>query len=462
MQDHYDFLIIGAGMSGLAAAIRLAMFDKKVCLVEKHTIAGGLNSFYRRKGRNFDVGLHAMTNFSQKGNRTSPLGKMLKQLRIPYDELKLNQQQSSLIDFPHHQLAFNNDFELLKSEIAQKFPDEIDNFNRLDQHINQFNEVGINNRFTLSKEIIRSFIKNETLIEMILAPLLIYGSAWENDMEFSQFAIMYKSIYQQGFMRPNGGVRPLIKLLLNKYKKLGGDIFFKSEVASFATLNNEIKSIKFKCGKTITAKKIISSIGIVETENLLPQKNILKHSPLVKGNLSFSECIFYLDKKPADMGIKHTIIFENKNEKYHYQKPHEPIDTNSSVICLPNNFADDEFDEGIVRLTNLANFDQWNTMDQQKYAATKEVIIQCSMQKMQQLFKHAPFKILAQDCFTPMTIQRYTGHLGGCVYGHQSKSKTGQTSYSNLFICGTDQGFLGIVGSILSGVSIANLWGLSA
>jgi phytoene dehydrogenase-like protein len=55
----YDTLIIGAGMSGLAAGIRLAYFDQKVCICERHNTIGGLNSFYRLRGRDFDVGLHA-------------------------------------------------------------------------------------------------------------------------------------------------------------------------------------------------------------------------------------------------------------------------------------------------------------------------------------------------------------------------------------------------------------------
>jgi hypothetical protein len=36
------------------------------------------------------------------------------------------------------------------------------------------------------------------------------------------------------------------------------------------------------------------------------------------------------------------------------------------------------------------------------------------------------------------------------------KIKDGNIGYDNLFIAGTDQGFLGIVGSMLSGVSIVN------
>ena len=47
----YDTIIIGAGMSGLAAGIRLAHFDQRVCILERHSAIGGLNSFYRPRGR---------------------------------------------------------------------------------------------------------------------------------------------------------------------------------------------------------------------------------------------------------------------------------------------------------------------------------------------------------------------------------------------------------------------------
>jgi len=78
----YDTIIIGAGMSGLAAGIRLAYFEKRVCILERHTTIGGLNSFYRLGGRNFDVGLHAVTNFTPKGTRKGPLARLLRQLRF--------------------------------------------------------------------------------------------------------------------------------------------------------------------------------------------------------------------------------------------------------------------------------------------------------------------------------------------------------------------------------------------
>src|SRR5690606_30470571 len=186
----YDAIVIGAGMSGLAAGIRLAMFDKKVLILEKHTIPGGLNSYYQRRNfdkggiRHFDVGLHALTNFIKKGEKGKPFSKLLKQLRLSYDDFKLCPQTYSKIAFPEVTLKFSNEFELLESEVHKNFPKEIDNFNKLVERVKNFNELDLSLGYESSRAVLKSILKDELLLEMILAPLLIYGSAWEDDMDF--------------------------------------------------------------------------------------------------------------------------------------------------------------------------------------------------------------------------------------------------------------------------------------
>jgi hypothetical protein len=46
--------------------------------------------------------------------------------------------------------------------------------------------------------------------------------------------------------------------------------------------------------------------------------------------------------------------------------------------------------------------------------------------------------------------------MQGAVYGSPVKVKDGRTHFANLYIAGTDQGYLGIVGSLLSGVTMVN------
>ena len=120
----YDTIIIGAGMSGLAAGIRLAHYDQKVCILERHYTIGGLNSFYRLNGRDYDVGLHAVTNFTEKGTKHGPLARILRQLRFKWEDFALAPQRGSRIAFPGVDLNFTNDLDLLRSEVAAAFPGE--------------------------------------------------------------------------------------------------------------------------------------------------------------------------------------------------------------------------------------------------------------------------------------------------------------------------------------------------
>ncbi len=456
--EKYDVIIIGAGMSGMAAAIRLAMFDKKVLLLEKHVITGGLNSYYKRAKRDFDVGLHALTNYMEKGEKRKPLSKLLKQLRVPYDDLKLSPQRHSKILFPEKSLTFTNDLNDFAQEIADNFPDQVDGFNKLVSHITDFSETALDNEHILAKDVVRKYITNEELLEMIFCPLLIYGSAWENDMDFSQFVIMFKSIYIEGFSRPEGGVRTIIDILLKKLEALGQEIRFRSEVQSIETANGKVAGVRLKNGDFLQADKVISSMGYPETLSVV-SGIAPKQKPAV-GKMTFCESILVLDKKPKDLGLDSTIIFYNDRPKYLYREPKELYDPKSAVICFPNNFTHDDFDEGWVRITNMANFDLWNKLERPEYKEKKEEVFKDACSLTKKLIPSWDEEVVFKDIFSPTTIKKYTGHFGGTVYGSTDKSRDGSTEVPGLYLCGTDQGFLGIVGSMLSGISMANLYGL--
>ncbi len=450
-ENHYDCIIIGAGMSGLAAGIRLSMFQKKVLIIEKHSIAGGLNSYYQRQNRKFDVGLHALTNFVTKDDRGKPFNKLMKQLRIPYADFKLSPQNYSLIKFPNQELKFTNDITYLTDEISKLFPSEIDGFLKLLQYINDFNEVNLENKTIMAKDVVRNFIKEKSLLEMIFCPLLIYGSAWENDMDFSQFVVMFKSIYLEGFSRPTGGVRTIIDLLKSKYL---GEIRYKTEVTKIITKNKKIIGVEINNSEILYADKILSSMGLPETF-----AKVDGESDYPTGNLSFTESILITDKKPKDLGVDATIIFTNERPEYLYQRPTTLIDNKSAVVCFPNNFQNDDYTEGVLRVTNIANFDLWMTLSREtnEYKDQKEHVYQSAKNILQKCGIKSDYEILYKDIFTPTTVKKYTNHFQGAVYGSTVKSRNGTTPIDGLFICGTDQGFLGIVGSMLSGISMANL-----
>jgi phytoene dehydrogenase-like protein len=453
----YDVLIIGAGMSGLAAGIRLAYYGKKVCILEKHHRVGGLNSFYSRDGHKFDVGLHAMTNYVPKGTKSTPLPKLLRQLKLKTEDFALCQQRMSVIEFPGKTLRFNNDLNFFIQEVGENFPAQADNFQKLLKNISEYNALALDAKPISARQVVSSIISDPLLIDMIFCPLMFYGNARENDMEFGQFVIMFNSIFCEGFARPQAGVRHILDILVKQYEEHGGELRLKCGVRSIEVANGRVESILLDNGEVLRADDVISSAGYVETMRLLSDYDPagFKHDV---GHLSFIEFIMVLNKEPAEMGYNTTITFYNNSDEFNYRKPDKLVDVSSGVICCPNNFQFERpLSEAMIRVTNMANFDLWNKLDKEEYKAQKTAWLETTLTEVVKLVPDFRRSIVYSDIFTPKTIYKYTGHLNGAVYGTPNKIKTGRTHVENLFICGTDQGFLGIVGAMLSGISMANL-----
>ena len=186
------------------------------------------------------------------------------------------------------------------------------------------------------------------------------------------------------------------------------------------------------------------------------------------GKLTFTETITLFKEQPKDLGWKDTIIFFNQGEDFKYEAPStELVDPRSGVICLPNNYAypnDENLEYGILRITALAHNQQWFSLAEPAYQKAKQDWY-TTLQKtalgilpdLKETQSEFAARTIAKDMFTPETVHKFTGHINGAIYGCPDKVKDGRTHLDNLFIAGTDQGFLGIIGAMLSGISMTNL-----
>lgn len=452
---HYDTIIIGAGMSGLSAGVRLAYYEKRVCILERHTTIGGLNSFYRLRKRNYDVGLHAVTNYAEPGSRKGPLSKLLRQLRLTWDDFDLCPQIRSSIVFPGCTLHFTNHFDFLLEQIADAFPQQIDGFRRLLRRIDEHNPLDLDREELSARQVVQEYVQDPLLVDMLFCPLMFYGSATARDMDFSQFVIMFRSIFHEGFGRPFDGIRLILKKLVRHFKSLGGQLRLRTGVSEIRQQGGRATSVLLDDGSELEADNILSSAGAAETMRLVDP-----HAPLarpVPGDISFVESISVMDREPAELGHHDTIVFYNDADAFHYERPQEPVDLRSGIICSPNNFDYSRpLEDGRIRITALADPDYWLNLPDDEYPRRKQ---EWNDRIVESALRHIPdFRgnVIDTDVFTPRTIRRFTGHVNGCVYGAPTKFVNGLTPLSNLYLCGTDQGFLGIVGAMLSGITIAN------
>ncbi len=463
----YPLLIIGGGLSGLAAAIRFARFGQKVLILEKHSKIGGLNSYYYRKGKLFETGLHAVSNFAPPEDKHAPLNRLLRQLKIPRRNFVLHEQYSSEILFPDRaSLCFSNDFTLLQEQLATRFPDSAKPFAEMVSKLDQYDPFIPRPKIS-ARQFVSSFLQDKLLVEMLFCPLMFYGASQEDDMDLSQFVILFRAIFQEGFFRPEGTIKDLLDLLLDHYRSFGGEIELTAGVTEILTENSKVSGVRTASGEVILCESLISTAGVPETKKLFPSPDTaatFSQSDVnqISGRLSFIESIYLLDKSACgNLPKDRTIIFFNLSEKFSYHRPAEAVDLGSGVICFPGNFQGNKEDDTIqLRVTHLANYDKWrhafNDDDKTLYPAMKTHWVEKSKKVIGKIVGNYSENIVYEDSFTPVTVERYTSRTQGAVYGSPEKIKDGKTNFENLYIAGTDQGYLGIVGSMLSGVTMVN------
>ena len=290
-----------------------------------------------------------------------------------------------------------------------------------------------------------------------------YGNAREDDMDFGQFCIMFRSIYLEGLARPFAGVRLILKNLVRRFRELGGELKLRHGVSRIVVEQGRAVGVVLDNGETLSARNVLSSAGWVETMRMCSQPLADPTATRPPGRLSFTESIAVLDCQPGQLGHDDTITFYNDSPRFHWQKASELCDVRTGVVCSPNNFRYGQFSgdekhlpDGVIRITTLANFDRWTDLSDTDYAMQKLKWYDEAVASAVRFVPDFRSHIIDTDMFTPRTIQRYTWHDNGAVYGAPKKQLDGTTPIRHLYICGTDQGFVGIVGTIISGISIAN------
>ncbi|MDR3211121.1 MAG: FAD-dependent oxidoreductase [Planctomycetota bacterium] len=469
-----DALIIGAGPSGLAAALRLAHFGKKVLLAEAHSRLGGLNSWHQVAGVEISSGLHAFTNYWPEGGGV--LARLCRQLRLKPADLDLYPQSQSSIRFPSATLVFDNHPERLRSEVARVFPGEIDQFDRFRQLLRDTDEgvVEVSPTRPLSaRAVLENHIRNPLLRDMLLCPVMFYGNPGgledgrpfyreEPDMDWLLFCVVWKCLFETGLACPAGGMRSLWEKLANRFQAEGGELRLGLGVERLCQVDGQVTEAQFTNGERYSARCFFSSAGRVETAALLG----LTTPEGETGTTSIVEGLALLDRAAAQAGLSDTALFYSRQDRFAFGPAagEELADRQAGVVCALGNYAlPEESRRHIVKISQLADYPAWRSLSPESYPAAKQRVAAGMREDLAQLgVDLAPLRErdgkfgVFDDVFTPLTLERFTRHRKGALYGSPRKSRNGATACPNLFLIGADQGFHGIVGAMLSGVAMAN------
>ena len=434
-----SIIIIGAGFAGLAAGIYAQMNGYQTRIFEMHDKPGGLCTSWKRKGYTIDACIHWLVGSAPDSN-----------MHDFWQETGITQDREFIYmdEYMHFEcsdgrtLTFYTDVDRLEKHLLEFSPrdsDQIREFTNAIRICMAFDQPSKNVPFIrrLFKRIrlILTFIsKGKKLQEWMKItgkefaarfkdPVLkqAFDEIWipEFSILFMFFTFAYLHRRNAGY--PLGGSMPMSKALEERYKALGGTIFYNKRVENILTDANKATGIRLEDGTEHRSRFVISAAdGYATIFNMLDGKysdEKIRHMydkwPL------FPSLIFIglgvrrqLNDIPLSVSgfsfpINEPVQIGNKMRDrisvhlYHHDKSMAP--------------------EGCTALTLMfeTDYEYWKKLRENKmeYEQKKDEIASTVIRLLEQRFPGISSQVEMTDVATPMTFERYTGNWKGSFEG---------------------------------------------
>ncbi len=116
----YDVVIIGSGLGGLECAHILSKAGMRVAVLERNIQPGGCMQSYRRRGNNFDTGLHYVGGIAE-GQSLHAAFRLLGLTRLPWRQLDA---EFDRVTIEGESYSFRQGYDAFADHLAETFPKE--------------------------------------------------------------------------------------------------------------------------------------------------------------------------------------------------------------------------------------------------------------------------------------------------------------------------------------------------
>jgi phytoene desaturase len=325
-------IVIGSGLSGISAAIRLQTLGHEVSIVEKRDRIGGRAYTYEQDGFKFDGGQKLITVpklitelFENVGKTASHYVKLIK--LNPFYNVRWNDETI---------FEFNENDDAFLEQIKEISPPDAKNYQKFSKELEEIYRFGVGlmnqSAYESKLKLISNAIKlrpDKSLNEFVsrhftnekLRQIFSFQSVFDGKNPFSEsllYAMTQKIERDHGVWYAVGGQNTLLSALCELFLDIGGEVFLQAEVGEISVnMDGEANGVKITTGEFIRAESVIVTSDLATSYlNLLPAQLRRKNTDKKVRSLNYSPSLF-------------TIHF-GTNRQYHNFAHQE--------FLLPNNF----------------------------------------------------------------------------------------------------------------------------
>ena len=501
LEENYDTIIIGSGMGSLTCGAILAKEGQKVLVLEQHYTAGGFTHVFKRKGYEWDVGIHYIGEVGRPKSAVKKLFDYITNAELKWADMGDVYDRIIIGDKSYDFVKGTTNF---KAKLISYFPEEE---NAITEYIKLVFEANkASRKFFMEKaapkwmsnlfgafmrkkylkyadqttyQVLSSLTTNQELIKVLSGQYGDYGLPPKQ----SSF-VMHASVvrhYSSGGNFPIGGSSRIVATIDPVIESAGGTILVKAEVDEIIIKNNTAVGVKMPDGKVINANNIISGAGIITTYNkLLPKQELLKHNlknQLQKVTPSVAHICLYigLNGTPEKLNLSKTNLWIYPDDGDHDLCVERYLNDNDApfplvYISFPaakdpdwNNRYPGKSTIDVLTLMPYELVEKWEDSKWMKrgneYDDFKEKL---SQRLLKILFEHEPQlvdKIDHYELSTPLTTKHFVNYDKGEIYGldhtpkrYHQRFLQPRTPIKNLYLTGQDIVTAGVAAALFSGV----------
>lgn len=470
----WDVIVIGSGIGGLSCAGRLAAAGRTVLVLEQSDRPGGYLTSFRRGDLVFDSAVDCFGGLDEHGLLTWLLRLLDVDRQVP--RVRLDPIRWSR--FPGMSVPVDADLPAYIERLLGMFPEEREGIDRL------FRAAG---RIHDEVEHLLSGVRDEGIVPPLPSALAPYWNA-----TFSRFLAdhvrdrrlagvlsdrcpflglspgrvsairmiaMMMSYFRSGAWRPVGGHQRIVDAIAEGIRRKGGAVKTRSKVSRLLVDRGTVTHAITDRGEEYRSRHVVSAMDWTETfHRLLALREPSKPEAGATGPSS-SFFILYgamrgelpLPDPFSSIGSYDTFDLERFLTPYRPFRDTEPLGITIPTVEDPSLAPPGHHVVLVHELVPQAHREDWGK--------TKARRIEELVGRTERVLPGWSSQIVHLESATPLTLERYTGNLGGAAFGWEQVPVISRTRHGlgNLHLAGhwTEFGG-GVMAAAVSGLRAAS------